>query len=318
VTMTNDTLCDPSEPIRYPETVLPPRTYSMAIVAKSKTDEEKIGMAMHRMLDQDPTLQLRRDSEVRQTIISGMGDTHLDVAVSRLKSGASVDVELAPPRVPYRETITRSAKGQGKYKRQSGGRGQYGDVWLRLEPKERGTGFEFVWEIVGGVVPTKYQPSIEKGLIEAMERGIVAGYRVVDVKAAAYDGTYHPVDSSDIAFKIAGSMGFRNVAAEAAPIILEPTMNVKVVIPDQYMGDIMGDLSAKRGKILGNEVVGKKIIVQAQVPLAEIFNYSKELRSMTQGRGVFEMTFSHYEPVPRNLQEKIIAESEARKTEEEQ
>jgi elongation factor G len=246
-----------------------------------------------------------------------MGDMHLEVAVSRLKSTANVDVDLEPPRVPYRETITKAAAGQGKYKRQSGGRGQYGDVWLKLEPQERGTGFEFSWEIVGGVIPSKYQPSIEKGLVEAMGRGIVANYQVVDLKATAYDGSHHSVDSSDIAFKIAASMGFRNVASQADPIILEPIMNLKVAVPDQYMGDIMGDLSGKRGRILGNERQGKKIIIQAQVPLAEIFRYSKELRSMTQGRGVFEMSFSHYEPVPRSLQEKIIEESETRKKEEE-
>jgi elongation factor G len=289
----------------------------MALVSKSKTDEEKIGMVFHRLMDQDPTLEIRRDSEIKQTIISGMGETHLDVAVSRLKSTANVEVELIEPRVPYRETITKSASGQGKYKKQSGGRGQYGDVYLRLEPLERGSGFEFSWEIVGGVIPSKYQPSIEKGLIEAMERGIIAGYKAVDLKATAYDGSHHSVDSSDIAFKIAASMGFRNVASDADPIILEPIMNMKVIVPDQYMGDIMGDLSGKRGKILGNERQGKKIIVNAQVPMAEAFSYSKDLRSMTQGRGTFEMTFSHYEPVPKNLQEKIVVETEERKKQEE-
>jgi elongation factor G len=316
-TATNDTLCDASHQIEYPPTALPPLTYAMAIVAKSKTDEEKVGLAMHRLIEQDPTLSLRRDQEVRQTILSGMGDMHLDVAVSRLRDQSNVTVDLGEPRVPYRETITRKAEGQGKYKKQSGGRGQYGDVWLRLEPVSRGAGFEFSWEIVGGVIPSKYEPSVQKGIIEAMEKGVVAGYRVVDVKATCYDGTYHSVDSSDIAFKIAASMAFRKVALEANPILLEPIMNLKVTVPESFMGDVMGDLSAKRGRIMGNLPHGRKIVIEGQVPLAEMFAYSKELRSMTQGRGVYEMTFSHYEQVPSNLQEKIIAEAAARKKEEE-
>lgn len=316
-TTTNDTLCDSSNPIQYPPTALPPLTYSMAIVARSKTDEEKVGLAIHRLIEQDSTLSLRRDGEVRQTILSGMGDMHLDVAVSRLRDQSNVAIDLEEPRVPYKETITRKAEGQGKYKKQSGGRGQYGDVWLRLEPLPRGTGFEFAWGIVGGVIPSKYEPSVQKGINDAMEKGVVAGYKVVDLKADCYDGSYHSVDSSDIAFKIAASMAFRKVALEASPILLEPVMNLKVTVPENFMGDVMGDLSAKRGRIMGNLSHGRKIVIEAQVPLAEMFAYSKELRSLTQGRGVYEMEFSHYEPVPSSLQEKIIAEAAERKKAEE-
>lgn len=316
VTATADTLVAPGNTVKYAPTKLPPYTCQMALVTDSKTAEEKIGVAMHRLTEQDPTLQIWRDHEVRQTIIAGMGDTHLDVALSRLRAFANVDIRMETPRVPYKETITKTAKGQGKYKRQSGGRGQYGDVWLELSPLPRGEGFQFEWKIVGGVIPSKYQPSIEKGIREAMEKGIIAGYPVIDVKAVCYDGSHHPVDSSDIAFKIAGSMAFRNVAQQANPIILEPIMNLKVIAPESNMGDILGNLSGKRGRILGQELKGNKVIIHAQVPLGEMFEYSRELRSMTQGRGTYEMEFSHYEPVPPQLQEKIIAEAQQRKEEE--
>lgn len=316
-TTTNDTLCELHHQIEYPPTALPPLTYSMAIVAKSKTDEEKVGLAMHRLIEQDSTLSLRRDAEERQTILSGMGDMHLDVAVSRLRQQSNVDVGLGEPRVPYKETITRKAEGQSKYKKQSGGRGQYGDVWLRLEPLPRGTGSEFSWKVVGGVIPSKYEPSVHKGINETMEKGILAGYKVVDVKTDCYDGSHHSVDSSDIAFKIAASMAFKRMALEASPILLEPIMNLKVTVPENFMGDVMGDLSAKRGRIMGNLAHGRKIVIEAQVPLAEMFAYSKELRSLTQGRGVYEMEFSRYEQVPSNLQEKIIADAAERKKEKE-
>ncbi|MCD6384619.1 elongation factor G [Candidatus Sumerlaeota bacterium] len=316
-TATADTLVAPGNTVKYAPTKLPAYTCQMALVTDSKTAEEKIGMAMHRLTEQDPTLQIWRDHEVRQTIIAGMGDTHLDVALSRLRTFANVEIRMETPRVPYKETITKTAKGQGKYKRQSGGRGQYGDVWLELSPLPRGEGFQFEWKIVGGVIPSKYQPSIEKGIREAMEKGIIAGYPVVDVKAVCYDGSHHSVDSSDIAFKIAGSMAFRNVAQQANPIVLEPIMNLKVIAPESNMGDILGNLSGKRGRILGQELKGNKVIIHAQVPLGEMFEYSRELRSMTQGRGTYEMEFSHYEPVPPQLQEKIIAEAEQRKAQEE-
>ncbi|RMH30855.1 MAG: elongation factor G, partial [Candidatus Hydrogenedentota bacterium] len=306
-TFTGDTLCDPKVPVKVEPTPMPPHTIQMAIVAKSKDDEEKIGLAMHRLIEQDPTLHLYRDSAIRQTILCGMGDTHLDVAVSRLKSQNKVEVELEIPKVPYRETITKVAQGQGKHKKQSGGRGQFGECWLRLEPLPEGSGFQFEWQIVGGVIPSKFAPSVEKGIIQAMERGVLAGCPVVDVKAICYDGKDHPVDSSDMAFQIAASKGFKAVAKQANPILLEPIYKVKVIVPEQYMGDVMGDLNAKRGRILGMTPHGKKQIIEALVPLAEMFEYSKQLRSMTQGRGTYEMVFDHYERVPAEIQAKVVA-----------
>jgi elongation factor G len=317
-TFTGDTLCDPKVPVKVEPTPMPPHTIQMAIVAKSKDDEEKIGLAMHRLIEQDPTLHLYRDTAIRQTILCGMGDTHLDVAVSRLKSQNKVEVELEIPKVPYRETITKVAQGQGKHKKQSGGRGQFGECWLRLEPLPEGSGFQFEWQIVGGVIPSKFAPSVEKGIIQAMERGVLAGCPVVDVKAICYDGKDHPVDSSDMAFQIAASKGFKAVAKQANPILLEPIYKVKVIVPEQYMGDVMGDLNAKRGRILGMTPHGKKQIIEALVPLAEMFEYSKQLRSMTQGRGTYEMVFDHYERVPAEIQAKVVASMKPEAEEEEE
>jgi len=316
ISTTNDTLCQQGFQMMIPPTILPTRTCQMAIKVPSKSDEEKIGLAMHRLMDQDETLLVRRDPEIRQTILSGMGDTHLDVAVSRLKSMSNVAVELVEPRVPYRETITRKSNGNYRHKKQTGGRGQFGEVFLRIEPLPDNE-FEFAWEVVGGNIPTKFMPAVEKGIVEAMDRGILAGYKVENVKVACYDGKHHPVDSSEMAFKIAASMGFRKIAADASPIILEPIYKIKVTVPENYMGDVMGDLSGKRGKIQGNASKGNKVTIEALVPLAEVFSYSRDLRSMTQGRGVFEMEFSHYEPTPPNLQEKIIEEARKLKEEEE-
>ncbi|MCX7719219.1 MAG: elongation factor G [Candidatus Sumerlaeaceae bacterium] len=306
-THTNDTLADAKRPLVVPPTPMPPQTVQMAIKAKAKEDEEKIGMAIHRLIEQDPTLSLHRDPAIHQTILSGMGDTHLDVAVSRLKAQSKVEVELEIPRVPYRETITKTAQGQGKHKKQSGGRGQYGDCWLKLEPLPEGSGFQFEWAIVGGVIPTKYMPSVEKGIVQAMERGIIAGCPAVDIKATCYDGSHHSVDSSDMAFQVAASKGFKAVARQANPILLEPIYKVKVTVPEQYMGDVMGDLNSRRGRILGMGAVGRKQVIEAMVPLAEMFEYSKQLRSITQGRGNFEMAYDHYERVPAEIQEKVVA-----------
>ncbi|MBX7245024.1 MAG: elongation factor G [Candidatus Sumerlaeaceae bacterium] len=306
-THTNDTLCDPKHGVVIDPTPMPPHTVQMAVQAKTKEDEEKISIAMHRLIEQDPTLHLYRDAAIRQTILCGMGDMHLDVAAARLKNQSKVEIELHVPRVPYRETITRKAEGQGKHKKQSGGRGQYGDCWLRLEPLPEGSGFQFEWEIVGGVIPTKFQPSVEKGLVQAMERGIIAGNRAVDIKVSCYDGSYHTVDSSDMAFQVAASKGFKNIAKLAGPIILEPIYKVKVTVPEQYMGDVMGDLNSKRGRILGMNAEGHKQVIEALVPLAEMFEYSKQLRSFTQGRGTFEMAYHHYERVPGEIQEKIVS-----------
>lgn len=314
-TTTNDSLCDPYSPLEFEPTILPSRTCHMAISVPSKSDEEKIGLAMHKLTEQDETLNIRRDPEIKQTIISGMGDMHLDVAISRLKKMSNVSINLIEPRVPYRETITKTNTDTYRHKKQTGGRGQFGEVCLRLEPDSEQE-FEFLWEVVGGNIPTKFKISVEKGILEAMENGVIAGYKVVNVRVACFDGKYHSVDSSDMAFKIAASMGFKKIFADAKPIILEPIYKLKVMVPENYMGDVMGDLSGKRGKILGNVSKGKKITIEALVPLVEVFSYSRDLRSMTQGRGVFSMEFSHYELTPPNLQEKIVEEAKQRKEEE--
>jgi elongation factor G len=317
-TRTNDTLVDvKGRPVKVEPTVLPSQTVFMMVVPKSKGDEDKVGMGIHRLIEADPSLRIERDSALHQTILSGMGETHLDVAVSRLRNVSHVEVDLLEPKIPYRETLSRTAKGQGRHKKQTGGRGQFGDCWIRLEPRPRGAGFEFAWEIVGGVIPSNYQKAVEKGLVEALARGIQAGYPVVDVKAACYDGSYHAVDSSDLSFQLAAIKAFKTVSREANPIILEPIVNVKVIVPDQYMGDVMGSLSGKRGRILGSNTHGRKAVIEAQVPQAEMASYSRELRSMTQGRGTFEMAFSHYDPTPPHVQEQIIAASEKQKEEDE-
>jgi len=253
------------------------------------------------------------DPNIRQTIIYGQGELHLEVMIDRLKRRFGVEAELEKPRIPYRETINAKAEAQGKYKRQSGGRGQYGDAWIRLEPLPRGTGFEFVNEIAGGVVPSKYIPAVEKGVVETMQEGILAGYKVVDARVTIYDGTYHDVDSSDMAFKIAGSMGFKNAAAKAKLVMLEPIYNLEVIVPEEYMGDVMGDLSSRRGKILGMDREGNFQKIKASAPLAELYKYSTYLRSMTQGRGLHRREFSHYEEIPREIAEKLIKEAQQEK-----
>jgi elongation factor G len=274
-----------------------------------------VSTGLSKLREEDPTFKLELDPELRQMLLSGQGELHLDVLLARLKRKYSVEVEMAQPRIPYRETITAKAEAQGKYKRQSGGRGQYGDCWLRLEPLPRGTGFEFVDEIVGGVVPGKYVPAVEKGVKDAMKDGVLAGYTVMDVKVAIYDGSYHPVDSSDNAFKVAGSLGFKAAALKAKPVILEPIMNVEVLVPGEFMGDVMGDLSSRRGKIQGMEQEENMQKIKAQVPLAELHRYSTSLRSMTQGRGVHRQEFSHYEEVPHEIAQRLIAAAEAVKNE---
>lgn len=305
-THTNDTLSQTPDPkVEFLPTPMPKPTIQMAVIAKNKADEDKIGLGFHRLIEQDPTLQLRRDPEVGQTILSGMGNTHVEVAASHLKEIAKVEVELQIPKVAYRETITKKVEGQGKYKKQSGGRGQYGDCWIRLEPQPEGAGFSFDWAIVGGVIPTKYQPAVEKGLIESMEKGVLSGSPTVDVKATCYDGSYHDVDSSEMAFKVAASMAFKSLAAKAGPVILEPIYKITITVPEEHMGDIMGDMSGRRGRVLGAESNGKRQTIVAQAPLAELFTYSQDLRSMTRGRGVFEIEFDHYDRVPPDVQQKI-------------
>jgi elongation factor G len=264
-------------------------------------------------MEQDPTLHVVRDSEVRQTLLAGMGEQHLDVTIQRLRAKAKVELEMVKPKVRYRETVTKLADGSYRHKKQSGGRGQFAEVWLRVSPQTTGEEFEFKWSVFGGAIPTNFQSAIEKGIRQTLEKGILAGYRVVNILADCYDGKHHPVDSSDMAFQIASSIAFQQVAAKAGPIILEPYAVVSTTVPEQHMGDVMGDFSQRRGKILGTDNVGRKVIVKAHVPEAEMQTYSQDLRSMTGGRGVYERSFSHYEPTPREIQERIIEEAKKAK-----
>ncbi len=314
---TGDTLCNPKgQSAKYEPTHLPNPTVHVAIHAEKKQDEDKISMAIHRLLESDPTLRLERDPLLHQTVLHGMGDTHLDTAVSRLKAQSKVNIIAEPPKVQYRETIQKPAQGQGKYKKQSGGRGQYGDCHLKLEPLPRGSGFQFDWAIVGGVIPSGYQSGIEKGIVESMERGILAGYPVVDVKATCYDGSYHAVDSSDMAFQVAASMAFKSIAPSANPVILEPIMKVQILIPSEYMGDVMGYVSSHRGRISGNDTEGNRTKIIAEVPQGEMETFSRDLRSMTQGRSVYDAEFLQYEACPPQIQQKVIEEAKIHHAEE--
>lgn len=312
-TKTSDTLSHPQEPLRLPKIDFPLPSISVAIVPKSKGDEEKVSNGLSRLHEEDPTFTYIYDGELKQQIVSGLGELHLDIVIGRLKRKFEVSVDLEKPRVPYRETIMKKAEAQGKYKKQSGGRGQYGDVWLRLEPKVRGSGYEFADEIYGGSVPSKYIPSVEKGVVEIMANGVLAGYHVIDLKATIFDGSYHEVDSSDIAFKIAGQLAFKAAAEKASLVILEPICDVEVTVPEQYIGDIMGDLNARRGRIMGVDTEGRLQVIKAKVPQAEMYKYSNSLRSFTQGRGYFTMKFSHYEEAPRETATKIIEEAKRAK-----
>ncbi|HEX7400731.1 MAG TPA: elongation factor G, partial [candidate division Zixibacteria bacterium] len=312
-TKTGDTFCEKKDPVVLPPVDFPKPVINMGIKPKKRGDEEKLANGFTKLREEDPTFIMEVDPDIKQTIIYGQGELHLDVMIDRLKRRFGVEAELEKPRIPYRETINAKAEAQGKYKRQSGGRGQYGDVWLRLEPLPRGTGFEFENEIVGGVVPSKYIPAVEKGVVETMQEGFLAGYKVVDCKVSIYDGSYHEVDSSDMAFKIAGSLGFKNAAIKAKPVLLEPIYNLEVIVPEEFMGDVMGDLSSKRGKILGMDREGNFQKIKASAPLAELYKYSTSLRSMTQGRGLHRREFSHYEEVPREVADKLIKEAQQEK-----
>lgn len=308
-THTGDTLCDKKAPIILPGIEFPEPVIRIAVEPKTKGDEEKIGTGLSKLHEEDPSFVSEVDSELKQTVISGQGEIHLEMIVERLKRKFGVDVNLVRPRIPYRETILETVEVQGKYKKQTGGRGQYGDVWIRIEPLSRGTGFEFVDSIVGGAIPSKYIPAVEKGIREAMDNGVLAGYPVVDIKVTLYDGSHHPVDSSDIAFKIAGSMALKKAVSEANSVLLEPIYDVEATVPEELVGDVMGDLSSRRGKILGIDSQRPFQIIRAKVPLAELYRYSTILRSLTQGRGIHTRQFSHYEEVPREISEKIAAES---------
>lgn len=310
VTVTGDTLCTKAKPVILPPINFPAPQTSMAVVPKEKGDEDKIAAGLQRLTEEDPTITVEKKSETGQTILSGMGEQHLEIITSRLKSKFGVDVELTIPKVPYRETIRGKVQVEGKHKKQTGGRGQYGHVWLEIEPLPPGGDFEFVDKIFGGAVPRQYIPAVEKGVRETMAEGVLAGYPVVDVRVTLYDGSYHSVDSSEMAFKIAASMAFKKGFMQANPVLLEPIMNVEVIVPESYMGDIIGDMNKRRGRILGMEPRGDGMeIIRAQAPLAEMFQYAIDLRSITQGRGSFTMEFDHYEEVPAHIAEQVIAES---------
>jgi elongation factor G len=312
-TGTGDTLCQADRPIILPKPEFPEPVISTAIRPKSKGDEDKLSTALSKLQEEDPTFSVHREGELRQTILSGMGDTHLELIVDRLKRKFGVEAEQETLKTPYRETIRSKVQAQGKHKKQTGGHGQFGDAWIEIEPLERGKGFEFVNKIFGGAIPRQYIPAVEKGVREAMVEGHLAGYPVVDVRVTLNDGSYHPVDSSEMAFKLAGSLAFRNAVTKADPVLLEPVLGVEVRVPDAYMGDIIGDLNSKRGKILGMEPLDGEQIIRAQVPAAEMSKYANDLRSVTQGRGTFKVEFSHYEEVPGHISQRIIEEIKAAK-----
>ena len=315
-TSTGDTLCTKETPVLLPVIAFPPPAISLAVEPKSKADEDKLGVSLQKLTEEDPTFHVSRATEMKQTIISGMGESHLEIMADRLRRKFSVDVTLMPPRIPYRETIRAKGKAQGRYVKQTGGRGQYGVCSIEIEPLARGSGFEFVDKIYGGAIPNQFIPSVEKGVRKALEEGVLAGARVVDVRVRLVDGKYHDVDSSDIAFQIAGSMAFKEAVTSASPVLLEPIMNLSVRVPEGQMGDIIGDLNAKRGRIQGMDPQGDgTTVVVAQVPQAEVLRYASDLRSITGGRGTFELTFSHYEEVPPHVTERIIAEAKHQKAE---
>jgi elongation factor G len=306
-TTTGDTLSDDENPILLEVMKFPEPVISMAIEPKTKQDQEKLGVSLQRLAQEDPSFRVSTDPETGETIISGMGELHLEIIVDRMLREFKVEANVGKPQVAYKETIREKAEAEGKYIRQTGGRGQYGHVYLELEPMEAGKGFEFVNDIVGGAVPREYIPAVEKGIREAMENGILAGYPVVDVRATLVDGSYHEVDSSEMAFKIAGSMAFKDAAKRATPILLEPIMTLEVIVPEEYMGDVIGDLNSRRGKIQGMRTRASAQVIEALVPLKEMFGYATDLRSKTQGRATFTMQFSHYDMVPKQIADEIIA-----------
>ncbi|MFH1010249.1 MAG: elongation factor G [bacterium] len=315
-TRTGDTLCDARDPFRFPPIEFPDPVLETGIVPKAKGDEEKISGGFHSLLAEDPSFTLRMDAALGQIVLAGQGDLHITVLVDKLKERSGVEVDLVEPKIPYRETIRGKAEAEGKHKKQTGGRGQFGVVNVKLEPKARGEGYEFVNEIFGGAIPSKYVPAVDKGIQDALTKGVVAGYPVVDCKVTLYDGKFHEVDSSELAFKIAGSLGFRSAFKKSQPVILEPIYDLEVRVPEEYMGDIMGDLSSRRGKIQGMESEGHMQVIRAKVPLKELYRYATALRSMTQGRGFPRQSFSHYEEVPPDIQQKLIAAHTEEKEEE--
>lgn len=318
-TFTGDTLSDESKPIVFEKVKFADPIISYAIAPKSKGDEEKVSISLNKILEEDATLRFQRDEETKEILLSGMGQVHLEVTLERLKRKFGVEVLMKTPKVPYRETIKASAKAQGKYKKQSGGRGQYGDCWIEIEPLPRGGGYEFVNKIVGGVIPQQYRPAVEKGVVETMREGVIAGYPIVDIKVTLYDGSYHSVDSSEMAFKIAGSMALKKAVQEAKPVLLEPIMKAEVIVPDDTLGAIIGDLNAKRGRVQGVEPqAGGNQKITVQVPMSEMLTYANQLHSLTSGRGLYSMEFSHYEEMPSNIAQKVIAARKEKKGKDDQ
>jgi len=312
-TTTGDTLCDPDHPVVLESITFPDPVISVAIEPKTKADQEKMGMALSKLANEDPTFRVRSDEETNQTIIAGMGELHLEIIVDRMKREFTVEANVGKPQVAFKETITGIGEAEGKYIRQSGGRGQYGHCQLRVEPQERGKGFEFVNEVKGGNIPQEFIPAIEKGVKEATERGVMANYPLIDAKVTLLDGSYHDVDSSEAAFKIAGSMAFQAACRRAGLVLLEPIMKVEDVTPEKYMGDVIGDLNSKRAVIKEMRDRGSMKIIDAEVSLAEMFGYATQLRSMSQGRASYSMEFSHYQPVPKNVVDTLIGEKTAAK-----
>ncbi len=308
VTTTGDTLCDEGNIIQFAFSKPLPKLVSFSLVPKSKGDEDKIFSSLSKLLEEDTALSVERSSETSEILLSGSGQIHIEITVEKLKRKFNVEVNLKTPKVPYKETIKKKVRVQGKHKKQSGGHGQYGDCWIQMEPLPKGKGFEFVDAIVGGAIPRTYIPAVEKGIIEACKKGVLAGFPCIDFRATLDDGTFHSVDSSEMAFKIAGSLAFKKACEEANPVLLEPIMKVTITTPDEYMGDIIGDLNGKRGKVLGMDTEGKKQVISAQVPMAEFQTYAPDLNSMTGGRGTYFMEFSHYDEVPAHLAQKLIEE----------
>ena len=305
---TGDSLCDENHPIILEKMEFPEPVISVAVEPKTKADQEKMGTALQRLAEEDPTFKVHTDPETNQTIISGMGELHLDIIVDRMRREFKVECTVGKPQVAYRETIRKTVEAEGKFIRQTGGHGQYGHCWLRLEPMEAGKGFEFANEVVGGVIPKEFINPIQAGVEAAMEDGVVAGYPMVDIKVTVYDGSYHDVDSSEMAFKVAGSMAFKEGAKKANAVLLEPYMSVEVDVPEEYMGDVIGGLNSRRGRIEGMESENGESRIKGFVPLSEMFGYATGLRSATQGRGTFTMTFDHYEEVPKAISQQITEE----------
>jgi elongation factor G len=317
-TTTGDTLCDPSQPIVFPAVEIPEPSITFAIEPKARGDEDKISNALARIAEEDAAIKYNRDPQTKQLLLAGSGQLHVEVTVAKLRNRYGVEVILKTPKVPYRETIRGTADVQGRYKKQTGGHGQFGDCKIKMEPLARGHGFEFADEIFGGSIPRNFIPAVEKGIVEAAGKGFLAGYPVVDFKVILYDGSYHAVDSSELAFKVAGSLAFKKGMEQAHPVMLEPIMNVEILAPQEYAGDLMGDLTSRRGKLQGMDIKRDMQVIKAQVPMAEMVSYAPVLTSMTGGRGTYHMEFSHYDEVPAHIAQKIVEEAnKERKTEEE-